>query len=217
MPGDRDPPWAVGGPEHIGVVGNPWRSRGRLIVGEQAPAAFVGCVGGVGASPPARSSWATCWIALCFSLQANYINARWRRSRQPVNLPSRSTPKKCLSETSRMAAVNSTPRASRSRFGCTASSSPNSERPTSATRAAASAQHSGCGIFRRYGEAFLCSRRGSGEQPRMVRYAYNSWRDRHLPECRAARARRALRACLTVQNRQAAPEASSLRARTLQR
>jgi hypothetical protein len=177
LPGDRDPPWAVGGPEHIGVVGNPWRSRGRLIVGEQAPAAFVAAG------------------KLALSVDT----------------------KKALSETSRMAAVNSTPRASRSRFGCTASSSPNSERPTSATRAAASAQHSGSGIFRRYGEAFLCCRRGSGEQPRMVRYAYNSWRDRHLPECRAARARRALRACLTVQNWQAVPEASSLRARTLQR
>ena len=72
------------------------------------------------------------------------------------------TKRKGLSETSRMAAVNSTPRASRSRFGCTASSSPNSERPTSATRAAASAQYSGSGIFRRYGEAFLCCRRRVG-------------------------------------------------------
>ena len=90
---------AVGGPEHIGVVGNPWRSRGRLIV-EQAPAAFV-AAGKLALSVDTKS------------LVGDFKNGGRHR----------------------------TPRASRSRFGCTASSSPNSERPTSATLLAASAQH----------------------------------------------------------------------------
>jgi hypothetical protein len=68
--GDRDSTWAVGSLERVGAVVDPWRSRGRLVVGQQEPAPSVCGTGGAGlhrrpeagrplAAPPG------------FSLQAN--------------------------------------------------------------------------------------------------------------------------------------------------